>query len=222
MKFIVAPSILSSDFAHLSNEIEKIQQIPDSWVHLDIMDGHFVPNLTFGPSVVKSIRKITPLPFDVHLMVNNPESLFSPFKNAGADYITFHIEQTQVPLKLVRKIKNLGLKAGISLKPSTKISKIESILPYIDLLLIMSVEPGFSGQKFMSFSLQKIKKAKQMRKSEKLNFLISVDGGINSETAEYVVKAGADILVMGNYFFKNPFEMVKTEIEKLRKKYDAL
>ncbi len=215
MKFITAPSILAADFAHLSKEINKIQQISNSWVHLDIMDAHFVPNLSFGPPIVKSIRNITALPFDVHLMVDNPEFFFSSFKDAGANYITFHIEQTNVPLKLIRKIKNLGLKAGISLKPSTPIGKVENVLPYVDVLLVMSVEPGFSGQKFITSSLQKIEKAKKIRESKKLHYLISVDGGINNKTARDVLKAGADVLVTGSYFFKNPFKVVKAQIEKL-------
>jgi len=215
MKFIIAPSILAADFAHLSREIDKIQQMPNSWVHLDIMDAHFVPNLSFGVPVIKSIRSITKLPFDAHLMVDNPEFFFSPLKDAGVNYITFHIEQTNVPLKLIRKIKNLGLKAGISLKPATPISEVENILPYVDILLVMSVEPGFSGQKFINSSLQKIEKAKEIRESKKLHYLISVDGGINNKTAVDVLKAGADILVMGSYFFKNPFKEVKAQIEKL-------
>jgi len=215
MKFIIAPSILAADFAHLSREIEKIQQIPNSCVHLDIMDAHFVPNLSFGVPVIKSIRNITTLPFDAHLMVDNPELFFSPLKDAGVNYITFHIEQTKVPLKLIRKIKNLGLKAGISLKPATPISEVEDVLPYVDILLVMSVEPGFSGQKFINSSLQKIEKAKKIRESKKLHYLISVDGGINNKTAVDVLKAGADILVMGSYFFKNPFKVVKAQIGKL-------
>lgn len=216
MKFIISPSILAADFAHLSKEIDKIQQIPNSWVHLDIMDAHFVPNLSFGPPVVKSIRGTTMLPFDVHLMVDDPEFFFSSLKDAGANYITFHIEETDMPLKLIRKIKNLGLKAGVSVKPATPISEVKSVLPYVDVLLIMSVEPGFSGQKFISSSLQKIEKAKELRDSKKLHYLISVDGGVNNKTATSVLKAGADVLVMGSYFFKNPFEVVKAQIEELK------
>jgi len=218
MKFTVAPSILAADFACLTKEIEKIHKIPNSQVHLDIMDGHFVPNISIGPCVVKNLRKTTNLPFDVHLMINNPENFFSQFKDAGANYITFHIEQTRNPIPLINKIKEFGIKPGISIKPLTNIEKIEHLLPQIDVLLIMSVEPGFSGQKFINSSLTKIEKLKKIKESKNLNFQISVDGGINNKTAEAVVKAGADILVMGNYFFKNPFELVKLEIEKLREK----
>ncbi len=218
MKFTVAPSILAADFACLTKEVEKIHKIPNSQVHLDIMDGHFVPNISIGPCVVKNLRKATNLPFDVHLMIDNPENFFSQFKDAGADYITFHIEQTRDPIPLINKIKELGIKPGISIKPSTSLDKIEYLLPQIDVLLIMSVEPGFSGQKFINSSLKKIEKARKIKESKKLNFQISVDGGINNKTAEVVLKAGADILVMGSYFFKNPFELVKSEIEKLREK----
>lgn len=218
MKFTVAPSILAADFACLTKEIEKIHKIPDSQVHLDIMDGHFVPNISIGPCVVKNLRKATDLPFDVHLMIDNPENFFSPFKDAGANYITFHIEQPSDPIPLINKIKELGIKPGIAIKPSTSLDKIEHLLPQIDLLLIMSVEPGFSGQKFINSSLKKIEKARKIKELKKLNFQISVDGGINNKTAETVIKAGANILVMGNYFFKNPFELVKSEIEKLREK----
>ena len=218
MKFTVAPSILAADFACLTKEIEKIHKIPNSQIHLDIMDGHFVPNISIGPCVVKNLRKATNLPFDVHLMIDNPENFFSQFKDAGANYITFHIEQTCNPILLINKIKELGIKPGISIKPSINLEKIEYLLPQIDVLLIMSVEPGFSGQKFINSSLTKIEKTRKIKESKNLNFQISVDGGINNKTAEAAVKAGADILVMGNYFFKNPFELVKSEIEKLREK----
>jgi ribulose-phosphate 3-epimerase len=215
MKFITAPSILSSDFSSLGAEIEKIEKIPDSWVHIDVMDGHFVPNLTFGPCVVKSIRSKTNLFFDAHLMVDNPESLFEAFKDAGVNALTFHIEETHFPLRLIKKIKSLGLKAGVSLNPATNLSAVYSLLPLIDILLIMSVEPGFSGQKFIPFSLNKIKEADEIRKRDHLNFLISVDGGVNEKTAEKVLKSGADVLVMGSFFFNNDFSFVKKFLHNL-------
>ncbi len=218
MKFTIAPSILAADFACLTKEIEKIHKIPDSQVHLDIMDGHFVPNISIGPCVVKNLRRMTDLPFDVHLMIDNPENFFSQFKDAGANYITFHIEQAHEPLPLINKLKKLGIKPGIAIKPSTSLDKVEYLLPQIDVLLVMSVEPGFSGQKFINSSLKKIERLREIKESKKLNFQISVDGGINDKTGETAIKAGADILVMGNYFFKNPFELVQSEIEKLRKK----
>ncbi len=217
MRPIIAPSILSADFSNLSAEIQKIEKIPSSWVHIDVMDGHFVPNLTFGPCVVSSIRKKTELFFDAHLMVDDPENLFSAFKEAGVNAITFHIEETHFPLRLVKKIKGLGLKAGVSLNPVTSFTNIENLLPYIDILLIMSVEPGFSGQKFIPFSLEKIRRAAEIRSKDNLNFLISVDGGINDKTAKDVLLAGADILVMGSFFFKNDFEFVRNFLQSLAK-----
>ena len=218
MKFITAPSILSADFSCLESEIKKIEQIPDSWVHIDVMDGHFVPNLTFGPCVVKSIRKKTNLFFDAHLMVDNPSSLIKDFADAGVDAITFHIEETHFPLRLVKEIKTFGLKVGVSLNPVTPLSSVYNLLPLMDILLIMGVEPGFSGQKFIPFSIDKIQEAETFRKEKNLHFLISVDGGINQNTAEKVLLSGADVLVMGSFFFKNDFSFVKNFLSNLRKK----
>ncbi len=216
MNFVTAPSILSADFSCLESEIKKIEQIPDSWVHIDVMDGHFVPNLTFGSCVIKSIRKKTSLFFDAHLMVNNPSSFLEEFADAGVNAITFHIEETHFPLRLVKEIKALGLKVGVSLNPVTPISMVYHLLPLIDILLVMSVEPGFSGQKFIPFSIDKIQEANRIRKEQNLHFLISVDGGINQDTAERVLSSGADILVMGSFFFKNDFSFVKNFLSTLR------
>jgi ribulose-phosphate 3-epimerase len=218
MKFTVAPSILSADFSNLSSEVKKIESIPNTQVHIDVMDGHFVPNLTFGSCVVSSIRKITNLFFDVHLMVDNPENFIEDFKNSGADALTFHIEETHFPLRIIKKIRDAGLKVGISLNPATEIKDLFYILPLVDILLIMSVEPGFSGQEFIPFSIDKIREADEFRKSSRSKFSISVDGGINTKTAETALRAGADTLVMGSFFFKNNFEDVKNFIETLRNK----
>ncbi len=218
MKFTIAPSILSADFSNLSAEIKKIEMIPNSWVHIDVMDGHFVPNLTFGPCVIKSIRKITNLFFDVHLMVDNPENFIDDFRDSGADALTFHIEETHFPLRIIKKIKETGLKVGVSVNPATDIEEVYHLLPIIDIFLIMSVEPGFSGQNFIPFSAEKIRKVKKIREDEHLKFIISVDGGINKKTAEDALKAGADVLVTGNFFFSNDLQEVKGFIKNLRKK----
>jgi len=218
VKFTIAPSILSADFSNLSAEIKKIEMIPNSWVHIDVMDGHFVPNLTFGPCVIKSIRKITNLFFDVHLMVDNPENFIDDFRDSGADALTFHIEETHFPLRIIKKIKETGLKVGVSVNPATDIEEVYHLLPIIDIFLIMSVEPGFSGQNFIPFSAEKIRKVKKIREDEHLKFIISVDGGINKKTAEDALKAGADVLVTGNFFFSNDLQEVKGFIKNLRKK----
>ena len=218
MKFTIAPSILSANFSDLASEVKKIETMPDSWVHLDIMDGHFVPNITFGSCVVSGIRKVSNLFFDAHLMVDSPENFIDAFKRGGVDALTFHIESTHFPLRLIKKIRNAGLKVGISLNPATNMEQVFPILQFVDIFLVMSVEPGFSGQKFMPFSIEKIREAKEFRTKNDLNFLISVDGGINSETAEKVLNAGADVLVMGSFFFNTEFKKVNKFIEYLRNK----
>ncbi len=218
MKFIIAPSILSADFSNLSGELNKINAISDSWVHLDVMDGHFVPNLTFGPCVVKSIRNVSDIFFDVHLMVDHLENLIEAFCNSGANSVTFHIESTHFPMRLIKMTKEFGAKVGVALNPATPVEQIFPILEFLDIVLVMSVEPGFSGQKFIPFSIDKIQRIADFRRKHNLNFLISVDGGINEETAENVLLAGADVLVMGSYFFKNDYRRVIKFIEHLRKK----
>lgn len=218
MKFTIAPSILSADFSNLSGELKKINAISDSWVHLDVMDGHFVPNLTFGPCVVKSIRNVSDIFFDVHLMVEYPENLIGAFYNSGANAITFHIESTHFPMRLIKITKEFGVKVGVALNPATPVEQIFPILEFLDIVLVMSVEPGFSGQKFIPFSIEKIQRIADFRKKHGLNFLISVDGGVNEETAENILLAGADVLVMGSYFFKNDYTRVVKFIEHLREK----
>lgn len=200
----IAPSILSADFSRLADEIIKIEQAGADWVHIDVMDGHFVPNLTFGPPVVAAIRKVTQLPFDVHLMVNNPQDLIEPFAKAGADIITVHAETAPHLHRLIQTIKELGKKAGVSLNPSTPLTAVEEVLADVDMLLIMSVNPGFGGQKFIPSALDKISRLKSRLDERNLSVDIEVDGGINAATARQVIAAGANILVAGSAVYGAP------------------
>ena len=197
---IIAPSILSADFADLKNEILRLNDAQADMIHLDIMDGHFVPNLTFGPAVVKALRPYTNLPFDVHLMVDNPELLISEFAKAGADIITVHAEAYPHLDKILSEIRKLGCKAGISLNPSTSEDILEYIMDKLDLILVMSVNPGFGGQKFIPSQLEKISRIKK-RIGER-QIILEVDGGINALTAAEAVAAGADALVAGTAVFE--------------------
>lgn len=211
-KIIVSPSILSCDFANLESEINKLEKNGADWIHVDVMDGHFVPNLTIGAPVVKSIRKVTSLPLDVHLMIDNPEKYIKDFANAGADYITFHYEAvTDKVEKTIDLIHSLGNKAGISIKPNTDVLKIVPFLNKVELVLIMTVEPGFGGQKFMSDCADKII---ELKKYLTKDIIIEVDGGINDTTAIYAKNCGANALVAGNYVFSS--SNIKQAIESLR------
>ncbi len=194
----VAPSILSADFSQLANEIIKIEEAGADWVHIDVMDGHFVPNLTFGPPVVAAIRKVTRLPFDVHLMVTNPQDLIEPFVQAGADIITVHAETAPHLHRLIQTIKEHGKQAGVSLNPSTPLAVIEDVLEDVDMILIMSVNPGYGGQKFIPGAVDKIARLKAQLDQRRLTAYIEVDGGINASTARQVVAAGANVLVAGS------------------------
>ncbi len=214
-KIIVSPSILSADFANLERDIKLVERNGADWIHVDVMDGHFVPNITIGIPVVKSIKKVTTLPLDVHLMIENPEKYIEDFTNAGADILTFHYEAVKKEniKPLITNIKNLGVKAGLSIKPKTQPEEILEFLPDLDLdlVLVMTVEPGFGGQKFMADCAEKIKVIKQHATQ---NLFIQVDGGINAETGEICTKYGANSLVAGSYIYKA--ENIKEAISSLK------
>ncbi|PIE98579.1 MAG: ribulose-phosphate 3-epimerase [Treponema sp.] len=205
--FILSPSLLSADFSKLDDELKFVEDNGGKWLHLDVMDGHFVPNLTFGAPVVKSLRKLTDMPFDVHLMVKNPEDYVDNFKAVGADWFTFHIEAAVHSDRLISKIKESGMKAGVSLVPSTPVQVISQILPLVDLVLVMSVNPGFSGQRFIPYCMDKISQLKELREKNGYNYLISVDGGINSDNISKAVEAGTDVVVSGSVFFSGELKV---------------
>jgi len=214
-KILTAPSVLSADFSNLSKGLELIKKADAEWIHLDVMDGSFVPVITFGPKMVKDIRAVTDLVLDVHLMIDNPENQIDAFIDAGSDYITFHYEAGMHSHRIIQKIKQAGIKAGISIIPSTPVAQIRELLPYLDLVLIMTVNPGFGGQSIIPTCVEKIKKLDEIRKEFNYNFLLSVDGGINRKTSGNVIKAGVDVLVSGSAFFhaEDPVE----ELAAIRK-----
>jgi ribulose-phosphate 3-epimerase len=198
----IAPSILSADFANLEKEIKAVAQAGADLIHVDVMDGHFVPNLTIGIPVVESLKKISPIPLDVHLMIEKPEKYVDAFLKAGSDYLTIHVESTDQAEALLKKIRTKA-KSGITLRPRTSILTIEPFLKYADLVLVMTVEPGFGGQSFMQDQVEKIKWLADYRQKHQLQFQIEVDGGVNLETRKYLDLA--DILVAGSYIFKNDY-----------------
>ena len=197
-KIIISPSILSADFVNLERDIKRVEEAGADWLHIDVMDGHFVPNITIGVPVVKSIKKVSSIPLDVHLMIENPEQYIEAFKNAGADIITFHYEAVEDVFAVINLIKSYGVKAGLSIKPQTPTEDILEFLPDLDLVLIMTVEPGFGGQKFMHDCAQKISEIKQNASDD---LIIQVDGGINNITGHICTSLGANSLVAGNYIY---------------------
>ena len=215
-KIQISPSILSADFSKLGEDIRRLEQSGADMIHVDVMDGHFVPNLTIGPPVIKSLRKYTSLPFDVHLMIDPVHKYIKEYSDAGADIITFHPEATQDILETIKLIKSLNKKVGISLNPDTKIEAAKEYLDRIDLILIMSVYPGFGGQKFIHEVTKKIENLNNIRKEKSLDFKIEIDGGINFETSKIAIDAGVDILVSGTTVFKENNGDLKKNIETLK------
>ena len=215
-KIQISPSILSADFSQLGNEIKRLEEGGADLIHVDVMDGHFVPNLTIGPPVIKALKKNCSIKFDVHLMISPVHKYIDAYADAGADIITIHPEATDDLSASIKKIKDLGKKVGVSLNPETKVSIIKDHLEQIDLVLIMSVNPGFGGQKFMPEVLNKIKELKNIQKEKNLDFDIEIDGGINFENSKMAIEAGANFLVSGTTIFKSNNGDIKKNIDLLK------
>jgi ribulose-phosphate 3-epimerase len=215
---IIAPSILSSDFTNLAQQIRLTEMGGADWIHCDVMDGHFVPNITIGPMIVNAARRSTKLPIDVHLMIEKPERYLEAFAKAGANYISVHVEEVVHLNRSINRIKELGCKAGVVINPSTPVASVIDVVEYIDLLLIMTVNPGFGGQKFISNSIRRIEEAVKLRSKFNANFLIEIDGGVDNETIVPAKKAGADVFVAGSAIFHSDnITAATTELKKLTK-----
>jgi ribulose-phosphate 3-epimerase len=210
----IAPSLLAANFAQLEKQIAEAEHSGADWIHLDVMDGHFVPNITFGPALVSSVRNCTKLPLDVHLMISDADKFIGPFRTAGADVITVHQESCLHLYRTIQAIKESGSKAGVALNPSTPIDTLKDVLDELDLVLIMTVEPGFGGQRFIKSTLRKIRELRKMIDVSKKDIFLEVDGGIDQDTAAEVIGAGANVLVAGTSVFKA--ESMKSAIASLR------
>ncbi len=217
-KIQISPSILSADFSQLGNEIKRLEKGGADLIHVDVMDGHFVPNLTIGPPVIKALKKSCSLKFDVHLMISPVHKYIEAYSDAGADIITIHPEATEDLSASINKIKSLGKKVGVSLNPETKVSVIKDYLNQINLVLIMSVNPGFGGQKFMPEVLEKVKELKEIQKEKNIDFDIEIDGGVNFENSKLAIEAGVNILVSGTTIFKSNNGDIKKNIDLLKSK----
>ena len=212
-KPLLAPSILSADFTDLASSFKKMEEGGADWIHVDVMDGSFVPNISFGQGVVRALRPLTVLPFDVHLMINNPEQHVESFAEAGADSLTFHWENVIHCHRLIERIHALGKKAGISIVPSTPVRELEAVLPYVDIVLVMTVNPGFGGQKLIPLCLEKIKELVRLREKHGYSYVVSVDGGVNGSNVRTVAETGVDVIVSGSSFFDGTlqWESLKNE-----------
>jgi ribulose-phosphate 3-epimerase len=215
---LLAPSILSADFLNLAQQVRLAEMGGADWIHCDVMDGHFVPNITIGPVIVEAARRVTKLPLDVHLMIKNPDRYLEDFVNAGADYVSVHVEEVVHLNRTVTHIKELGAKAGVVLNPATPVSSVKDIAEYIDLLLLMTVNPGFGGQKFITNSIRRIKEAVKLRNDLNADFLIEIDGGVNVDTIKPALDAGVDVFVAGSAIFSaDNISAAATELKNLIK-----